>query len=127
MEKRNDKDLEKIIREISEGVSQHTPPFEEVWKEAQERKLQNRKVRRFRRLAVAASVGILLVCLFLIRDHTNRNSQINEIQPLSQWRSPTEVLLSNPTSFSYGAIKSVPTDALLRLGKIDMSDDQEDS
>ncbi|NND08868.1 MAG: hypothetical protein HKN87_21050 [Saprospiraceae bacterium] len=123
----DDKDLEKIIREIDEGVSRHAPPFEAVWNAAQERKLQHGKKRRFQWLAMAASLAILTVCIFLIYNHSDRISRIGKTQPLSEWRSPTDVLLDYPSSFSLHVIKSSPTDALLRVGKLDITDGQEDS
>ena len=111
----NDKDLEKIIREMGEGVSRHAPPFEEVWNAAQERKVKHGKKRRFQWLAIAASLAILTVCIFLIRTHSDRISEMGETQALSEWRSPTDVLLDYPSSLSLHQIKSSPTDALLRV------------
>ena len=127
MNKDSEESLQKIIRQIGDGVRRQAPPFEEVWRDTRNSMLRRRKMRLFGRLAVAASISVVMVSLFLITGRSSRTPATNDIELLSEWRSPTDILLESGSSFSLNGIDLLPTDVLLPLNEQDASDDREDS
>ena len=123
MKESDDKDLRSIFKELGNQAKKTSPSFGEIWAEVESNR-RRRKRRMFQiRLAAAAVIGILVATTSLMPRLTQTRATVSEEWVISQWASPTDILLQSSLPMSLEEVDLLPTDALLEFSQINIPQD----
>ena len=123
MKEDQDKNIKNAFQQMGDQAKQEAPSFDRVWSAARKDMAWRKRRRLYVRVSVAASAAILMLSVFLIGSPRDKPLKLPQIEQLTTWESPTDLLLRNVASFSYQGSAVLPTDALMHISQEHVIDD----
>lgn len=113
MDNLEEEKLKTAFKQLADKARSDTPSFDLMWNEANAMKYKKR--RRFRLGSIAASATLIIATsLSVLLYKTCETAQGSyALVALSEWKSPTDILLPKNPTYDIGNLKSFPSDRIL--------------
>ena len=113
MNKFEEKNLHSLFSKLADQSLKKSPTFDHMWERARFQAIQKKRRIFRRKLALAASIIVLIGSFFIVDFSDPNEVDTTESIALLQWESPTEVLLDGVIPIYQDP--TLPTEAILKF------------
>ena len=115
MDNLEEKKIKSAFKQLAKEAKNRAPSFDTMWQEAIESK--ELKTRRFKVRSIAATIGLIIAAsaTMLLYKTCASIHNTNSLMALTEWKSPTDILLRSNAVYDLGNIKSFPSDRILEF------------
>ena len=113
MDNLEDHNIKSAFKQLAKEANNKAPSFDVMWQEALNSK--EKKARKMKVRSIAATVGLIIAASATLLLYKTCDSVLNtnKLMALTEWKSPTDILLTKNAAYSLGNIKSFPSDRIL--------------
>ena len=123
MDNLEEKKIKSAFKQLAEEAKNKAPSFDAMWQEAV--KSTEKKARTLKVGSIAATIGLIIAtsATLLLYKTCASIHNTDTLMALTEWKSPTDILLKKNAAYSLGNIKSFPSDRILEFEIEEVNED----